>query len=121
MEMWHNPRCSKCAAARSALDEAGIDYVLRDYLAEPPSEEELERLLDRAGLQPWDVTRWSEPLARELGLEEADRDRRWWIRVLVQHPILIQRPIIVLPDGQAMVARTPESLQEVTAVAQRLH
>jgi arsenate reductase len=111
VEIWFNPGCSKCRAARSALDEAGITYQLRYYLDEPPDEAELRATLEALGLEPWDITRTGEPLAAELGVADMQRDAEAWIALLVANPSLIQRPIMVTTDGQAWVARDPESVE----------
>lgn len=117
MEVWFNPSCSKCRTARSQLDEAGVEYRLRRYLDEPPTEDELRAALAALGLQPWDVTRMSEPRAAELGLRTAPRDADAWIRVLAENPRLIQRPIVLGDDGRAWVARDDETLREVVGHA----
>jgi arsenate reductase len=113
VQIWFNPKCSKCRLAKEALDEAGVDYELRRYLDEPPTAGELRETLDALGLEPWDVTRMNEPVAAELGLADRNRDRAEWIELLVAHPVLIQRPIIVTDDGSARVARDPETVRDV--------
>jgi arsenate reductase len=113
VEVWFNPSCSKCRIAKEMLDEAGVDYTVRRYLDDPPSESELRAALTALGLQPWDITRMNEPLARELGLHEMARDADAWIAVLAEHPRLIQRPIVLTDDGRAWVARDDETLAEV--------
>lgn len=70
MEVWFNPSCSTCRSARARLDEAAVEYSLRRYLDEPPTEDELRATLVALGLEPWDVTRMPEPRAGELGLPE---------------------------------------------------
>jgi arsenate reductase (glutaredoxin) len=119
VEVWFNPSCSKCRLARDQLDEAGVAYRLRRYLDDPPREEELRAALTALGLQPWDITRMSEPLARELGLRDKERDADAWIRLLVEHPKLIQRPLVLTDDGRAWVARDDETLTEVVAATRR--
>jgi len=111
--MWFNPGCSKCRAAKEALDEAGVTYRLRRYLDDPPSEAELRSTLDALGLEPWDITRLGEPVAAELGLADLPHERDAWIAALVAHPQLIQRPIMVTTDGQAWVARDPDTVETV--------
>ncbi|HEU5035246.1 MAG TPA: arsenate reductase family protein [Mycobacteriales bacterium] len=111
MEIWFNPKCSKCRLAKEALDAAGVDYEIRRYLDEPPTADELSSTLDALGLEPWDVTRMSEPEAAELGLAQRTRERESWIQLLVEHPALLQRPIIVTDDGSAWVARDPDTVQ----------
>ena len=116
--MWNNPACSKCAAARETLDGLGIAVKLRPYLEQPPTAAELEAVLVRLGAQPWDICRLGEPIAQDLGLAGWERDesaRGRWIEVMVTHPQLIQRPIVLLDDGSAVVARTPEALSEIAA------
>jgi arsenate reductase (glutaredoxin) len=113
VEVWFNPSCSKCRIAKEQLDEAGVEYTLRRYLDDPPDEAELRAALDALGLQPWDITRMSEPLALELGLQDKPKDADAWIRVLAEHPKLIQRPLVLTEDGRAWVARDDETLTEV--------
>ncbi|SFL57793.1 ArsC/Spx/MgsR family protein [Geodermatophilus ruber] len=120
MEVWFNPSCSKCRTARNQLEEAGVEFTLRRYLDDPPSEAELRAALTALGLHPWDIARTADPLARELGLpgmarEAGDADA--WIRVLVEHPALIQRPIVLTDDGRAWLARDDRTLAEVVAAA----
>lgn len=115
MEIWINPACSKCRSAISLLDAEGADYTVRRYLEDVPSEDEIRAVLDRLGLEPWDITRTQEAAAKELGLKEWARDadtRDRWIEALAAHPKLIQRPIITADDGTALVARTDEAVRD---------
>ena len=114
MEIWINPACSKCSSALSLLDEEGAEYTVRRYLDDPPTTAELQRLLERLNLEPWDIARTGEPVAAELGLATWARDataRERWIEALTRHPALIQRPIITADDGTAVVARSPEAVR----------
>jgi arsenate reductase len=115
VEVWFNPSCSKCRSARDRLEDAGVEYTLRRYLDDPPSEAELRTALTALDLEPWDITRLSEPLARELGVKDMARDADAWIRLLAEHPKLIQRPLVLTDDGRAWVARDDETLTEVVA------
>ena len=119
MEVWFNPSCSKCRSVQEHLDEAGVEYTLRRYLEDPPSVVSAARSSDSLGLAPWDITRMSEPLAHELGLDAMARDADAWIRVLAEHPQLIQRPLVLTGDGRAWVARDDETLTEVVAAGRR--
>src|SRR5688500_11246888 len=114
MEIWINPACSKCRSALSLLDAEGADYTVRYYLQDPPTVAELERVLDRLGLEPWDIARLGEPVAAELGMKSWERTpgtRARWVEAMAEHPKLIQRPIITAEDGSASVARTPEAVR----------
>ncbi|MFF8274911.1 arsenate reductase family protein [Streptomyces lateritius] len=115
MEIWINPACSKCRGAVRLLDEEGADYTVRRYLEDVPSPDEIRAVLERLGLEPWDITRTQEADAKELGLkqwprDEANRDR--WVQALAAHPKLIQRPIITADDGTAVVARTEDAVRD---------
>ncbi|WP_103502002.1 MULTISPECIES: ArsC/Spx/MgsR family protein [unclassified Streptomyces] len=117
MEIWVNPKCSKCRSAVRLLEAEGASYTVRRYLEDVPSEEEIRAVLDRLALEPWEITRTQEPEAKELGVaswpkETAARDR--WIAALAAHPRLIQRPIITADDGSAVVARTDEAVRDAS-------
>ncbi|WP_189277600.1 arsenate reductase family protein [Streptomyces atratus] len=115
MEIWINPACSKCRSAVQVLDAEGAEYTVRRYLEDVPSPDEIRAVLDRLGLEPWDITRTQEADAKELGLEEWPREagsRERWISALAGHPKLIQRPIITADDGTAVVARTDEAVRD---------
>ncbi|WP_427922923.1 arsenate reductase family protein [Streptomyces sp. cg40] len=115
MEIWINPACSKCRSAVSLLDAEGAEYTVRRYLEDVPSEAEIRDVLERLGLEPWDITRTQEAVAKELGLKEWARDassRERWVSALAAHPKLIQRPIITADDGTAVVARSDEAVRE---------
>lgn len=116
MEIWINPSCSKCRSALSILDAEGAGYTVRRYLDDPPTPAELTALLERLGLEPWDIARTAEPVARELGIGRWPHDaeaRDRWIAALCEHPRLIQRPIITADDGTAIVARSEEAVRSV--------
>jgi arsenate reductase len=73
-------------------------------------------VLDRLGLEPWDIARTGEAVAKELDLKEWERteaSRARWIAALAENPILIQRPIITADDGPAVVGRTEEAVRSV--------
>jgi arsenate reductase (glutaredoxin) len=120
VEIWLNPACSKCRTAVSLLDEAGVDYTVRRYLDEPPTAAELSEVLERLGLEPWDITRTGEPIAKELGIATWPRDattRAQWLTALAEHPKLIQRPIITADDGSAVVGRSPDAVRDAISRA----
>ncbi|MAE47448.1 MAG: arsenate reductase (glutaredoxin) [Planctomycetes bacterium] len=97
----YNPNCSKSRAAMELLEQSGQDFVARDYLQQPLSAEELQRLREQLDLPVRDWVRGA-----DLSLDEAGL-----IAALVQDPSLLQRPIVV--HGQrAIVARPPSLLLE---------
>ena len=116
MEIWVNPQCSKCRSAVGELDAAGAGYIVRRYLEDPPSVAELEAVLERLGLEPWDIARTGEAVAKELGLRALPKDpahRADWLRLMSENPKLIQRPIITASEGTTVVGRDAESVSRV--------
>lgn len=122
MELWNNPSCSKCAKARTSLEEARVPFRLRAYLEQSPTAAELAEVLRRLGADPWDICRTGEPEAVALGMADWPRDQASvprWIDAMVAKPKLIQRPILLLDDGSALVGRSPEALAEAIIRSQR--
>lgn len=114
MEIWTTVACSKTRAALDGLQRAGHRYETRSCLDLPPTPDEVRDLLGRLGREPWDVARDRE--AAEAGFADLPRDaahRDEWIEALCAHPRAIQRPIVLLDDGTAVVARDAETLDRV--------
>ena len=109
--VWFNPQCSKCRGAREILDEQGVEAEYLRYLDDTPSRSEIERVLSLLGEDdPRAMMRTGEAVYKELGLADADRDRL--LDAMVEHPILIERPIVIRGD-RAVIARPPERLNEL--------
>jgi arsenate reductase len=115
VEIWINPACSKCRSAKEQLDAAGVAYVERRYLDDPPSAAELADVLDRLGLQPWDIARPTETREAGIDLPREPAQREAWIAAMVADPRVIQRPIVTASDGTTVVARDPDTLASVVA------
>lgn len=113
IEIWLNPACSKCRTAVAALDAAGADYTVRRYLDDPPTVAELGEVLDRLGLEPWDLARPAETREAGIDLPREPEAREAWLAALAAHPRAIQRPVITASDGTTVVARDQESLDRV--------
>ncbi|THJ03821.1 arsenate reductase [Nocardioides sp.] len=114
MEIWLNPSCSKCRVAQRELKASGVAYTVRRYLDQPPSVSEIEDVLRRLGLEPWDLARTTD--AKRLGLTLPARDaseRKAWTHLMSENPRLIQRPILTASDGTTVVGRDAESLARV--------
>jgi arsenate reductase len=110
MEVWFNPACSKCRTAVSDLDAAGVDYTVRRYLDDPPTRADLEDVLARLGLEPWDIARPKEAAEEGLTFPRDAEHRGEWLDGLAAHPRAIQRPIITASDGTAVIGRDPASI-----------
>jgi arsenate reductase len=112
VEVWHNPRCSKSRAALELVRSRGVEPRIVLYLDEPPDARRLEDVLRLLGLEPRELMRKGEAPYRELGLDAPGLDRAALVRALAEHPILIERPIVIA-NGRAVVARPPERALEV--------
>jgi arsenate reductase len=105
--IYHNPRCSKSRQTLALIEERGVAPRVVDYLKTPPSAAELKTILKALGLKPRDLMRKSEPRYAELGLKDLDLDDDALIALMVENPILIERPIVV-SGGKAAIGRPPE-------------
>jgi arsenate reductase (glutaredoxin) len=117
MELWINPACNKCRVAKAELDAAGVKYTERRYLEDVPTTAELAEVLDRMGLQPWDIARPKETREAGIDLPKDSDHRQEWLAAMVAEPRTIQRPIITADDGTTVVARDPETVADVVARA----
>ena len=114
--IWHNPRCSKSRQALELIEGAGIEPTVRRYLEDPPSPAELAETLVVLDLDPWELARLGEPLAKETGLKDLPRDehsREEWIRIMCANPKLIERPVVLTGDGRGVVGRPPERVHDL--------
>jgi arsenate reductase len=111
LTLWHNQRCSKSRGAHEILEEAGVAFDEKRYLDDPPTAAELDSVLTALGMEPWELARMGEDVAKELSLKDLEHDRQRWIEVMVANPILIERPILVTKDGRAVVGRPPEAVR----------
>ncbi len=107
MKIYHNPRCRKSRETLELLRTHGIEPQIVEYLKTPPTKEELRALLRKLGMKPVELVRKNEAIYKELfkGKELSDEE---WLDVLVQHPKLIERPIVVA-GAKAVIGRPPEN------------
>jgi len=111
MKIYHNPRCRKSRETLELLRKHGIEPDIVEYLKTPPTKEELRDILRKLGIKPQDIIRKGEAIYKEQykGKELSDEE---WLDVLVQHPRLIERPIVV--DGErAVIGRPPENVLQL--------
>jgi len=105
----HNPRCSKSREALALLQAApGVEIEIVDYLKNPPSAAELERLYARAGMSPREGLRKGEDGAKAL----ADADDATILAAMAADPILIERPLVETDKG-VRLGRPPERVKEI--------
>lgn len=110
--IFHNPRCTKSRQAVEVLDAAGVDADTVLYLKEPPSRSDLERIATKLEDPIEDLVR-KDPNFKELALDAADYvTRDAVIDLLVEHPNLMQRPLIETGDV-VIIGRPTERVNEL--------
>ena len=107
--LYHNPRCMKSREALELIRRQGIEPVIREYLKDPPDRETLIALLKMLGITPRALLRTKELPYKELNLNDKNLTDQRLIEAMVQHPILIERPILIHQD-LAVIGRPPEQV-----------
>lgn len=112
VEIFHNPRCSKSRQTLQLLEENGIQPNVTEYLKTPPDKARLEQILDMLGMEPRDLMRKKEAEYKELGLDNPALTRAQLIKAMIEHPKLIERPIVI-NNGKAALGRPPEQVLNI--------
>lgn len=106
----HNPRCSKSRSAKEILIEAGIEFDTIDYLKDGLKEKLLMNLPSLLKLSYNEMVRPKEEKFIELKLKDKNLTEKEWIKILMENPILLERPIFINGD-KAVIARPPELVE----------
>ena len=110
--IFHNPMCGTSRKTLEILRDSGADVWIREYLKDPPTRSELQALYDRAGISPREGLRSKEPLAQELGLTRPDVTDAEVLDAMIQHPVLIERPLVETVNG-VRLCRPQERVREI--------
>jgi len=110
--IYHNPRCSKFRETLKLLQENGVEPEVVLYLETPPTVAELKTLLEQLGLSAREILRTGEDAYKELNLKDPALTDEQLLQAMVNHPKLIQRPIVV-KDSRAVLGRPPEAVLEL--------
>jgi arsenate reductase len=108
VRIYHNPRCTKSRETLALLREHGVEPEVVEYLKEPPSAEQVDQLIGKLGLEPHALLRTKEAPYAELGLSKKST-RAQITSAIVEHPILLERPIVVV-GKRAAIGRPPENV-----------
>ncbi|MFG0266689.1 MAG: arsenate reductase (glutaredoxin) [Rhodopirellula sp. JB055] len=111
-KIYHNPRCTKSRQALQLLQERSIEPEVIKYLDTPPSKKELAEIVKLLGIPAADLVRKKEALFKELNLGEQTLTNQQWIATMVEHPKLIERPIVI-HNGKAAIGRPTEKIAEL--------
>ena len=108
--IYHNPRCSKSRATLALLHKHGHSPEIIEYLKAPPDNSTLRTLANKLGLPLSDMVRTGEQEFKDNNLTNANDDAL--VAAISEHPILLQRPIVVSGD-RAAIGRPPESVLDI--------
>ena len=112
MTLYEKPTWSKCREAVSLLKSRRFDFTRIDYYTDPLDEATLTRLLKAMALSPRDLIRTNEAVYKNLDLKNLALSDQELIALMVEHPDLVQRPILEV-DGRAVLGRPPECILDL--------
>jgi arsenate reductase len=110
--VYEKPTCTKCREMDKLLKARGVDFSKVNYYIEPLSKKKLTELVKKMNISPRELLRKSEPVYRELGLATGDFSDAQLISLMVEHPDLMQRPIVERGD-KAVLGRPTENVEEI--------
>ena len=110
--VYEKPTCTKCREMDKFLREKGVDFSKVNYYIEPLTKKKLTELVRKMNLSPRELLRKSEPVYKELGLSSGNFSDAELISLMVEHPDLMQRPIIERGD-RAVLGRPTENVEEL--------
>jgi len=110
--IWHNPKCGTSRTVLAAIRAKGIEPKIVEYLKDPPSAAAIRAVLKEMGIGPRALLRRRGTPYDDLGLDQPKWTDSELIAAMVQHPILIERPVVQTRKG-ARLCRPPDRLQEI--------
>jgi arsenate reductase len=110
LKIYHNPRCQKSRQTLELIRSKGQEPEIVEYLKDVPTKKELELILAKLHLKPTDILRTKEQLFKEKFKGKKFTDDEW-IAVMIENPVLIERPIVV-KGNKAVIGRPPENVLE---------
>ena len=112
LSIFHNPRCSKSRKTLEIIESHDIEVEIILYLQNPPTVAELSILLKKLGMRASDLVRKRESIIKELDIDLSNTSDDDLISIMIEHPILIERPI-VFNEASAIICRPPENVKEL--------
>lgn len=110
--IYQKPTCSTCRAALRELREAGADFESVNYYEKPFTKEGLKDILEKLHMRPRELLRTKEEIHKKLHLAEKKYSDDEIIDLMLQHPDLIQRPIVVRGE-RAVLARPIDKIKKI--------
>ena len=112
IKVYQKPTCSKCRTTIGILKERGVDFEAIDYYEDTLTTDDIRKLIDQLGIKPIELVRKDEKVFRDLGLSDRYASDDELIKLMVENPDLIQRPIVVR-GNKAVLGRPPETVEEL--------
>jgi arsenate reductase len=110
--IFEKPTCTTCRKVHAALVESGVDFDTVDYYVDPIPKAKLIDLLRKMKMTPRQLLRTNDAIYKTLKLGERELSDEELIDLMVEHPDLLQRPIVE-KGPRAILARPPERLREI--------
>jgi arsenate reductase len=110
--IYHNPECGTSRNTLAMIQNAGIEPNVIEYLKNPPSREQLSKVIADAGLSVRDAIRQKDTPYAELGLDNPDLTDEQLLDAMLKDPILINRPFVITPLGTRL-SRPSELVLEI--------
>lgn len=110
--IYHNPRCSTSRNTLALIKESGIEPTVVEYLKNPLDKAGIKDILKKSGLSARELVRSKEELFKTLALDKEDVTEEQLIDAMVEHPILMNRPVVVTDKG-ARLCRPIEVVKEI--------
>ncbi|MBN2174220.1 MAG: arsenate reductase (glutaredoxin) [Bacteroidales bacterium] len=111
IKIYHNPHCKKSRAGLQHLKEKNVDFEVVEYLKNQVTEKELKNILMKMNAKPTDIIRTQEEIYKKQFKGKNFTDEEW-IKILLENPKLIKRPIIV-KDYKAVWAEPAEEMDRM--------
>jgi arsenate reductase len=108
MKIYHNPRCRKSRESLALLEQNGVQPEVIEYLNTPLQADELKQIISMLGISAEALIRKGESIYKETFKGKTLTEDQW-INAMVEHPKLMERPIVV-KEGKAVIGRPPEKV-----------
>ena len=112
--IYHNPRCSKSRETLQILEDNHLQPDIIEYLEDPPTAQELKRIIAMLGVSARELVRNTEPVYEEAELDDDSLSEHDIIQAICKYPALMQRPIVI-SGNRAIIGRPPVRVLEIIA------
>ncbi len=111
--IYHNPRCSKSRQTLKLIEDKGYKPEVIEYLKTPPDQKTIKQIIALLGISLSELVRNTETAYKELSLDHDSTADEKLIQIMIENPILIQRPIVIVDNKHAVIGRPPENINDI--------